>query len=189
MLQTLTKKTYTFEEYLEYHDNTDLKYELVNGELIPMPTPSGLHADIMVFLYDTFTAEIQRLSLDWKVRPGNIGVRTSFNKSRIPDLVIITESQRQELREMTSAVLKSPPLLAVEIVSPGNAIDDYRYKQAEYAVREIPEYWIVDPIDAKVSILQLVDGLYETTEFTGDLAIKSATFPELALTVAQILTA
>lgn len=189
MLQTLTKKTYTFEEYLEYHDNTDLKYELVNGELIPMPTPSGLHADIMVFLYDTFKAEIQRLSLDWKVRPGNIGVRTSFNKSRIPDLVVITESQRQELREMTSAVLQSPPLLAVEIVSPGNAADDYRYKQAEYAVREIPEYWIVDPIEAKVSVLQLVDGLYETTEFTESQPIKSATFPELALTVEEILTA
>jgi Uma2 family endonuclease len=56
-------------------------------------------------------------------------------------------------------------------------------------VREIPEYWIVDHIDAKVSILQLVDGLYETTEFTESQAIKSATFPELALTVEQILTA
>jgi len=106
VLQTLTKKTYTFEEYLEYHDNTDLKYELVNGELIPMPTPSGLHADIMVFLFKQFDKEIERLGLDWKVRPGNIGVRTSFNKSRIPDLVIITESQRQELREMTSAVVQ-----------------------------------------------------------------------------------
>ena len=108
---------------------------------------------------------------------------------KVNTLLFFTESQRQELREMTSAVLQSPPLLAVEIVSPGNAIDDYRYKQAEYAVREIPEYWIVDPIDAKVSILQLVDGLYETTEFTGDMAIKSATFPELKLTFEQILTA
>jgi len=190
MLQTLTKKTYTFEEYLEYHDDTDRKYELVNGELIPMPTPSGLHADIMVFLFKQLDKEIERLSLDWKVRPGNVGVRTAYNKSRIPDLVIITESQRQELRKVTSAVLQSPPLLAVEIVSPGNAADDYRSKQAEYAVREIPEYWIVDPIKAKVSVLQLVDGLYETAEFTeSQAAIKSATFPELALTVEEILTA
>ena len=54
MLQTLTKKTYTFEEYLAYDNDTDLKYELVNGELIPMPTPSGLHALILIFLYDIF---------------------------------------------------------------------------------------------------------------------------------------
>lgn len=189
MLQTLTKKTYTFEEYLEYHDNTDLKYELVNGELIPMPTPSGLHADIMVFLFKQFDKEIERLGLDWKVRPGNIGVRTSFNKSRIPDLVIITESQRQEVREMTSAVLKSPPLLVVEIVSPGNAIDDYRYKQSEYAVREIPEYWIVDPFEAKVSVLKLVYGLYDITEFSENQEIKSSMFPELTLTVEQVLNA
>jgi Uma2 family endonuclease len=189
MLQTITKKTYTFEEYLEYYDDTDLKYELVNGELIPMPPASGLHALILVFMYNVLQAEIKRLKLDWTVMPGNIGVRTAQNKSRIPDLAIITESQRQELREMTSAVLQYPPLLAVEIVSPGNAVDDYRYKQAEYAVREIPEYWIVDPVEAKVFVLKLVDGLYEPTEFSENQEIKSSIFPELTLTVEQVLNA
>ena len=189
MLQTLTKKYYTFEEYLEYHDDTDLKYELVNGELIPMPTPSGLHALIMLFLFKQLDQEIERLSLDWIVMPANVGVRTSLNKSRIPDLVVLTASQKQEIRAMPCAVIESAPLLAVEIVSPGNAADDYRYKQVEYAVREIPEYWIVDPIKGKVSVLQLVEGLYESTEFTDNQAIKSATFPEFELTVEQILNA
>ncbi len=31
------QKTYTFTEYLNYQDCTDNKYELFNGELIPMP--------------------------------------------------------------------------------------------------------------------------------------------------------
>ena len=121
--------------------------------------------------------------------PGNLGVRIAENKSRIPDLVIISESQRQAIRSMSSAVLESAPLLAVEIVSAGNPQDDYRYKRSEYAVREVPEYWIVDPIKSKVSVLRLVDGFYDLTEFTGNKKIESQTFPELALTVEQVLAA
>ncbi|NET82246.1 MAG: Uma2 family endonuclease [Moorea sp. SIO1F2] len=188
MIQT-AKKFYTFEEYLSYHDDTDYKYELVNGELIAMPPASGLHALIMLFLFKQFDREIERVSLDWVVMPGNLGVRIAENKSRIPDLVIISESQRQAIRSMSSAVLESAPLLAVEIVSAGNPQDDYRYKRSEYAVREVPEYWIVDPIKSKVSVLRLVDGFYDLTEFTGNQKIESETFPELALTVEQVLAA
>jgi len=90
---------------------------------------------------------------------------------------------------MSSAVLESSPILAVEIVSEGNPQDDYRYKRSEYAVRGIPEYWIVDPIKSKISILLLVEGFYERTEFTGNQTILSETFPELTLTVEQILAA
>ena len=187
MIQSPTKY-YTFEEYLAYNDGTDTKYELVNGELIAMPPASGLHALIMVFLYEILTSEIKRLNLDWIVMPGNVGVRTTENKSRIPDLIIITQDQRELIRKMSSAVVQSPPLLAVEIVS-GNAEDDYRYKRSEYAAREIPEYWIVDPIENKVSVLLLVNGYYEQTEFRGSESIISQTFPELALTVEEVLAA
>jgi Uma2 family endonuclease len=188
MIQT-QKKLYTFAEYLNYHDGTDLKYELFNGELIPMPTASGLHVLIMVFLFKQFDAEIQRLGLNWITIPSNVGVRTGETKSRIPDLVILSEIQREAIRTMSCAVLEVPPILAVEIVSPGNSQDDYRYKRSEYAVREIPEYWIVDPIQSKVSVLLLVEGFYEVTEFTGNQVIISQTFPELTLTVEQILAA
>lgn len=182
----VTQNFYSFVEYLTYQDNTDNQYELVNGELISMPPPSGIHALITIFLLNIFTNQIKKLEQKWQVFPGNIGVRTAENKSRIPDLVILTESQCQEIRLMDSAVLNSPPILAVEIVSSNNPQDDYRYKRSEYAVREIPEYWIVDPIESKVSILYLVDGFYEVTEFIEKQAIISPTFPELTLTVERI---
>jgi Uma2 family endonuclease len=185
MVQLLTK-TYSFEEYLAYEDGTDNKYELVNGQLQLMPTASGFHALILVLLYDTLKAEIERNKHEWKVMPGTVGIRTAHKKSRIPDLVILSESQCQEIRTMSTAVLESPPLLAVEIVSPSNSDDDYRYKRSEYAVREIPEYWIIDPEIEKISVLLLVSGFYEVTEFTGEQEIKSLLFPELKLTAKQV---
>jgi Uma2 family endonuclease len=186
MLETATK-TYSFQDYLDFKDNSDLKYELFNGELIPMPPASGLHAEILCLIYDILKAEIQRLQLDWAVRPGNVGVRTGITKSRIPDLIVITETQRQFLKTLSSAILEEPPLLAVEIVSLNNPDDDYRYKRSEYAALEIPEYWIIDPQELKVSVLTLVSGFYESVEFRGEDTIHSPSFPELNLTPEHIL--
>ncbi|MEA5538928.1 Uma2 family endonuclease [Limnoraphis robusta Tam1] len=186
MLETATKN-YSFKDYLDLKYPSDLKYELFNGELIPMPPASGLHAEILCLIYDILKAEIQRLQLDWVVRPGNVGVRTGVTKSRIPDLIVITETQRQFLKTLSSAILEEPPVLAVEIVSPNNPDDDYRYKRSEYAALEIPEYWIIDPQEQKVSVLTLVYGFYDMIELKGENRINSPSFPELTLTVEQVL--
>lgn len=99
-MTSTTLQRLTFEEYLTYDDGTDNRYELVNGELVLVPPAIGQHADIVDFLQDVFKAEIKRLNIDWAVRPGNVGVRTTENKSRIPDLVVITEEQRRAIRSL-----------------------------------------------------------------------------------------
>lgn len=124
MTQTSTKQKFTFEEYLAYDDGTVNRYELVNGELVLINPPTGRHADIVDFLQETFKVEIKRLNLD-RV---NVGVRTTETKSRLLDLVVITEAQRQALRN-TAAVLQSPPPLVVEVVSEKTKIIDYRSKR------------------------------------------------------------
>jgi Uma2 family endonuclease len=88
-----------------------------------------------------------------------------------------------------SAVTEIPPLLAVEVVSPESVNRDYRFKRSEYAALEIPEYWIVDPMKSKVTVLLWEEGLYEETVFTGNQNIVFRTFPELLLTVEQVLAA
>ena len=185
---TQTPIKLSFEEYLTYNDGTQNRYELVDGELVLMPPATGKHEAIITFLLIRFYLEIQRLELDWQVRPSGTGVRTNRGKSRLTDLCVITAQQKQEI-DNTSAVLQSPPLLVVEVVSPESVKRDYEQKPAEYAAIQIPEYWIVDPLLNKVSILLLVDGSYQTAEFSGNDRIISQTFPELALTVKQVLSA
>ncbi|MGK7940754.1 MAG: Uma2 family endonuclease [Crocosphaera sp.] len=53
----------------------------------------------------------------------------------------------------------------------------------------MPEYWIVDTQEKKISILILVNSKYEVNEFTENQVIVSQTFPNLELTVKQILVA
>ncbi|MFN5992020.1 MAG: Uma2 family endonuclease, partial [Dolichospermum sp.] len=80
-----------------------------------------------------------------------------------------------------------PPLLVVEVVSPNQENRDYRYKRSEYAARGIIEYWIVDPIGQKVTVLEWVEGFYEEQVYRGDDMICSPLFSDLKLTVAEVL--
>jgi len=107
--------------------------------------------------------------------------------------VILTEELAKALKGATRSTITldmPPPALVVEVVSPGKANEDrdYRYKRSEYAARGIAEYWIVDPQKGMITLLTLVDGLYEESIFTGNTLIVSHIFPELNLTAEQILT-
>ena len=51
---TITTPKLTFKEYLAYNDGTGTRYELVNGELIPMSLGSGQHGAVTEFLNLSF---------------------------------------------------------------------------------------------------------------------------------------
>ena len=90
--------------------------------------------------------------------------------------------------------------LVVEVVST-NWPDDYLRKLADYETLGIPEYWIVDylglgatryigkPKQPTISVYQLVEGEYQVSQFRGAEQIMSFTFPDLALTAAQVFQA
>ncbi|MGV0106342.1 putative restriction endonuclease domain-containing protein [Nostoc sp. DSM 114160] len=177
----------TFEEYLTYDDSNGFHYELVDGKLELMNPPTIEHFLIVDFLDTALKAEIKRCNSTWLTFRES-GVRTGRNKSRLTDLCLVTLEQARELLN-ASAVFESPPLLIVEMVSPESMKRDYRYKRSEYAALEVPEYWIVDPLATKVSVLLLEDGFYEETVFTDTQQIISRTFPEMAIAVDRIFTA
>jgi Uma2 family endonuclease len=111
--------------------------------------------------------------------------------ARIPDFTILSEDLELELRETNRSTILAdmpPPTLVVEVVSPKQEQRDYRYKRSEYAARQIPEYWIVDPILDKVTVLELVEGWYEEQVYTAEQIIVSPQFGQFNLTAKQVLT-
>ncbi|HEY9710557.1 MAG TPA: Uma2 family endonuclease, partial [Oculatellaceae cyanobacterium] len=163
MTQTPVKNL-TFEQYLTYDDGTDNRYELVDGELVMVPLPTADHSDAIDLLYDAFRAQIRSSSEPWKVKR-DVGVYIGKNpdtgkeRSRTPDVCVMTAAQWAELKEVkrAAAVLRTAPLLVVEVVSPGSKKIDYESKQSEYEAIKIPEYWIVDLRKPQVSVLLLTD--------------------------------
>ncbi|WP_319419883.1 Uma2 family endonuclease [Pleurocapsa sp. FMAR1] len=56
-----------------------------------------------------------------------------------------------------------------------------------YAARGIVEYWIVDPIQQQVTILELVEGFYEEKVYQGSERLDSPLLTQIDLTVEQVL--
>ncbi len=186
----VTTKPMTLEEYLNYDDGTDTRYELVNGELIAMPTESDLNDRIVTFLFAYFLQlGIPYYCLSMKAQIAVSGTRAT---ARQPDLMVLSEESATALNGANQRLITHdmpPPSLVVEVVSPGQENRDYRYKRTEYAGRHIPEYWIVDPLAQKVTILEWVDGLYEEQVYQGEAVLVSPLFPALSLTAATVLNA
>jgi Uma2 family endonuclease len=185
---TISPQLMTLEDYLNYDDGTDNCYELVNGELVAMPTESWSNQQIALFLLFYFAnIGIPPTRMSIKAEIAVAGGRATV---RVPDLTIVSTQLENEIKASNKGTIGydlSPPQLVVEVVSPNQDKRDYRYKRSEYAARQIPEYWIVDPILNKVTILELVEGLYEETVYVGDREIDSPQFGKLALTAQAIL--
>lgn len=192
---TIATKKLTLADYLTYTDGTDTPYELVDGDLLPMTIGSGEHGAISDFLTDQFKAEIRRTQLPWTVKQMVLGIQsprgTRWDTVRIPDVVVLPTVQWVGMRQREAIVRlhEPPPLLVVEFVSPSTQVEDYRAKHTEYSVLDIPEYWIVDPLAAKITLCHLVQGRYDDQEFTGNDRLRSPNFPDLNLTAVEILQA
>ncbi|MEO0541689.1 MAG: Uma2 family endonuclease [Cyanobacteria bacterium P01_A01_bin.105] len=181
----------TFADFLAYDDGTDNRYELTNGELIEVPPENFDNVFSATQLQDVLKAIV---GLD-RVFTGRVAVEMPGQpKNRFPDVVVLQPEHPQQLRATTKAAITlemRPPLLVVEIVSPGrdNHRRDYVEKRNQYEWCGIPEYWIVDPQRQQVTVLALVNGQYEETVFEGDTRVLSPTFPDWQMTTRQMLSA
>ncbi|MTJ08215.1 MULTISPECIES: Uma2 family endonuclease [unclassified Anabaena] len=181
---------FSFEDYYTYDDGTGNRYELVDGELVLMPPESIFNSDISMRLL----LELGKIVPLHLLRYKEIMIEVSGRRAkvRIPDLLILGEECRTALETTKGGTITHdmpPPLIAIEVVSPGteNEVRDYRFKRSEYAARGIAEYWIVDPVRNKITVLSLVEGFYEEFIYTGDDLIKSEVFPEIEMKVSDIL--
>jgi Uma2 family endonuclease len=183
----------SFEEYLSTDPSAlpEGRYEYWDGELIPVMSESFGNLEIADDLSDLLViAGISRRLL----KAGRIEVTVPGNpKTRFPDLMVLDESHVVLLKKRATITSKMPPpQLVAEVVSPGdedsdNYQRDYIQKSRQYAAINVPEYWIIDPDRAWVRVGVLVDGTYDFQNFTGKQVIKSAIFPGLKLTAAQVL--
>jgi len=188
------KPKLTFEEYLAYEDDTDNRYELINGELITLPPESGPNNFIANYLLFTLASSgfVPLMLIRTHMCEIQVPIlREGDAANRYPDLVVLRpEHILLTASRLTVTLDMPPPQLVVEVVSPGRVGRDRDYisKRDQYAARSIPEYWIVDPQEQMVAVLRLESGEYvEVGVFQGEQTLVSPTFPQLSLTAGQVL--
>ncbi|MFM6039126.1 MAG: Uma2 family endonuclease [Sphaerospermopsis kisseleviana] len=203
MIQTLSK-VITFEEFVAWlPENSGVRYELHNGNIIEMSQPTGDHEEVKSFLGVEIPFEIKRLGLPYGI-PNQVIVRPDGKDSGyFPDSLVLNRENlvNEKLWKKESIVSQGASIpLVIEIVST-NWRDDYHLKYADYEEMGIPEYWIVDyaalggrnfignPKQPTISVCNLVDGEYQISKFQNNDIVISQTFTEFNLTANQIFQA
>ncbi|NEQ29835.1 MAG: Uma2 family endonuclease [Leptolyngbya sp. SIO4C5] len=186
-------KRLTFEQYLLLpYDGR--KTEFVDGEIVEMAEPGALHIKIVKRLGRKLDDHIDDNGLDLVCFSGpgiqipQVGRRDSV---RDPDLVVASNEQWQQVEAQTKALFlrDNPPMIAIEVVSPGTVKIDTYDKRADYADAKVPEYWVVNPVDSYVAVWVLDGRMYRLLgEFQDEEAVKSEVLPEWRLTANEMLT-
>jgi Uma2 family endonuclease len=200
-LEQEQKLELNFDQFLEQCPE-DGRYELVDGKMV-RKLATRIHYDVAWLILKSFDREVERLNLNYVVN--DVAAVLTTNKKdkeqgRHPDVSVINRDVWRSDR-LNHRGIREPIQLAVEVVST-NWEDDYIDKLEEYERLGIPEYWIVDylaigsrdylgdPKLPSVLIFTLnAEGKYQMTIFQNSDRLISVTFPELNLTVEQIMAA
>ncbi|MFM7424887.1 MAG: Uma2 family endonuclease [Elainella sp.] len=192
---TQAARNLTFEEYVNLDAEAwaqlglpEGRCEYADGELTQVPSESRINLLIANILFLAFIQAGIPLNLVYTHAcevevPGK-------PRTRYPDLVVL-RAEHLQLTERRAIITLDmpPPRLAVEVVSPGdqNHRRDYVAKRQQYQERGIPEYWLINPQDRTVTILELAAGQYgEASQFRDGDLIQSSVCPGLNLSINQL---
>ena len=177
-----TKIKFTYKDYKSLPESETKRYELLEGELIMVPSPSTYHQRIsgnLEFLLRDFVeknklGEVLYAPLD--VHLGEDVVQ--------PDILFIS---KERSKIITEEEIYGAPDLVIEIFSPTTAERDRTYKETLYARHRVREYWLVDPEEKTIEVLTLGKAGFENFGTYGKKdTLKSPIFPALNIKLSQI---
>lgn len=175
---------WTEDEYLDISTNHLVEFTDGLVKVLPMPTP--FHQAVSKRLL---------IALDEFVRVHKLGevfhcpvpLWTGVTRYREPDLLFVSTAHLSKTWKRDRKLNQAD--LVVEILSEGvkNRRRDLIQKKTEYANAGIPEYWIVDPQESRVTVLKLRQSKYVTLGHFGlDDEIRSALLPNFRLPVRDL---
>lgn len=171
----------TIAEFLDLPD-TELreKMELDDGELYIMPRPRPVHQFILMRLYmfiaiyiDGFAEPPAQVHTDMVTI-----LSPSSRRVLVPDLAVMLAGRPYR---MVRGYFEVVPDIVVEVLSTDRRRDLVRKRQL-YAEAGVLEYWIVDPRNDTVTLLELHDKEYtERAALTAADTLTSPLLPGLAI--------
>ena len=142
------------------------RYELVDGVLVVSPSPALPHQDVVGNLYLQLRAACPP---ELKVVLAPFDVTLADDTVLIPDLLVSARAQ------FTRRELPGPPLLAVEVLSPSTRRFDLLLKRDRLQQAGAASYWLIDPDEPSMIVLELRAGVYEqVAHLRGDEAFAVA---------------
>lgn len=178
----------TLKEFLAIPES-DVTYELVNGEAVPKMSPKRFHSalqrTLLMLIYEWCQGQGEVYS-EWAIALK----RNSEDWVPVPDLTYISY-QRLPADVMEDEACPVPPELVIEIISPGQTFGQLAEKATDYLEAGVSRVWVVDPQARSITVFYpdappqtytrtalLTDSLLDGLELTPEQVFGKARLPE-----------
>jgi Uma2 family endonuclease len=151
MTRANTELKFTYEDYKNLPESETKRYELLEGELVMVPSPNEPHQRVsgnIGFLLRQFIRE-RKLGM---VYSAPLDVVLSRENVVQPDIIFISNKR---MAIVTEENIKGAPDLVIEILSPSTSERDRTLKRTLYARHRVKEYWMVDPMEKGIEVYSL----------------------------------
>ncbi|WP_263413337.1 Uma2 family endonuclease [Terriglobus aquaticus] len=125
------------EEYLTSSYRPDMDY--VDGHLEVRNLGEYEHGQLQLVLLSIFNEHAK----EWSIRVApETRLQVTADRFRIPDVMVLSRTEEKPKR-----IVRTPPLLCIEILSPEDTFLRIQKRTADYLEMGVPHAWIFDPND------------------------------------------
>jgi len=173
---------FTYSDYRLLPDNGK-RYELIDGDLIMMPSQTVLHQDVLASLL-LWLFDFVKKNAAGEVLIAPLDVVLSKYDVVQPDIFFISKKNRHII---TQPCIRGMPGLIAEVLLPKRIRHDRTVKRKLYARYGLPELWLVGPAKRCVEVYRLQDGeLQRVHTLAGNQKLTSPLLPGFEITVNSI---
>ncbi len=174
------KPKLAYEDYARLPD--DERCELIDGELIPMPSPKWLHQLMQSEIFRPLINFVYERGLGKVVTSPMDVILSDFNVVQ-PDVIFVSNARAHIIGDYVHGA----PDLVVEILSPSTADYDRTTKRELYERYGVPEYWLVDPYAKTITILRMdADGYNVHAVYGEGDTLSSPTLAGFSLNLSEL---
>ncbi|OLP18524.1 hypothetical protein BST81_10320 [Leptolyngbya sp. 'hensonii'] len=156
------------------------RYEIVNGELVDMGNSGALHGNLAIILSSALFATVNAQKLG-SLFDSSTAFKMKNGNKRSPDISFFAKERLQGMTELPTGFLEGAPDLAVEILSPGNTVEEIETKITEYFDNGARLVWVISPTQHYVLVYRCAqepDRLLKSVDsLDGEEVIPGFTFP------------
>src|SRR5690606_3626342 len=180
-------KKVSYEEFMGIYENSELRMEYINGEIVLLASPSTFHQDISGNLYVFLRSYLKGKKCKVFYAPFDV----HFFKKDLetpdvmqPDLLIVCdfdEAVNENDRYMGT------PTLCIEILSKSTRSKDMIDKLNRFMLSGVKEFWIIDPEKLSVIVYSFKDfNIDEYATYQSHAVLRSYFFEGLEIALDDI---
>lgn len=181
-----TPRKASYEEFLELTENSEERYEYIDGEIYLLASPKVIHQKILSELHFVFYNWFQGKKCRPMFAPFDITLKRNAENINVvqPDLMVICDLE-ENLNEKDYYM--GVPALVVEIISETTRNKDFIKKLDLYMSTGVKEYWIINPLNREVSVyLFEANNISQNATYKNDESAVSYYFTGLEVSLGEI---